>query len=76
MDRIAQSASEPFERNLHYISVLKGDSGAKTQAVRSKKVDVNVTRPPVRFKLEVMMIKVLQTVAHFRFPGSERSGPD
>src|SRR5689334_12979856 len=76
MDRIAQGPPKSFERNLHYVSILQGDTSPETQAVRSKEVDVNVARPAMSLELEMMMLEVPQTVTHFRFAGSEGSGPD
>ena len=47
------------------------NTGSETQAVGSKEMNVNVTRPAVRLKLEMMMLNILQAVAHFGFAGAE-----
>jgi len=39
-------------------------------------VDVYITRPAMRFKLEMMMFDILQAVAHFRFTGADGLGPE
>ena len=48
---------------------------AKAEAVGAKKVHVNVARPPMLLKFEVMMLNVLEAVAHFLFAGADISRP-
>src|SRR3954447_15468612 len=74
-NRIAQWAAEALELNVHHIAIFQANSFAETETVGAKKVDVNVSGPTVRFKLEVMMLNILQAVAHFRFASPNLLGP-
>ena len=49
------------------------DAGAEAQAVCAKEMNVYVPRPAVSLKLKVMMLKVVQAVAHLHFTGSKRA---
>ena len=44
---------------------------AKTEAVSSKEVDMNLARPAVPFKLEMMVLNILQAVTHFGFSAAK-----
>ncbi len=48
---------------------------AETEVVRSKEVNVHVSRTTVSFKFEMMMLNVAQPMAHFGFAATERLGP-
>ena len=76
MNRIAQSAPEALKLDFHYVPILELDTGSKTQAIGAKKVNVQITRPTMSLELEMMVLKILQAVAHFRLAGSESSGPE
>src|ERR1035438_9671194 len=62
--RIAQWPPKAFEADLHYVSVGQLDAFAEAEAIRTEIMDVHVSGPPVPFKLELMMLNVLQAVAH------------
>ncbi len=76
MNRIAQRSPETFEGNFHYVCILKSDSSAKTQAIGAEKMNVYISRPAVRLKFKVMVLKILQAVAHLRLACSESPGPE
>jgi hypothetical protein len=71
MHRISQWSSEAFKRNLHNISIFQLNTRSKTQALGAEEVHVNVTRAAVRRKLKVMVLHILQAVAHLILPGAE-----
>lgn len=73
MDRIAQRTPKALEGDLDHIAIFQPDAGAKTQAVRSEEMDVQISGAPVSFKFKVMMFQILQAVAHFGFAGTERA---
>src|SRR5208337_2481098 len=73
--RVSQRAAVTLDGDLHDISVLQANMVAKTEAVRSKEMNVDVSRPAVSFKLKMMMLNVAQAVAHLGFPGAESLGP-
>ena len=74
-NRIAQRTAEALEFNVHHISMFQAKSFAETETVGAKKVDVDVSGVAVRFKLEVMMLNILQAVAHFSFASPNLLGP-
>jgi len=60
---------------LHDISILKANVVAKTETVCSKEVDMNLSRPAVPFKLEMMVLNILQAVTHFGFSSAKGLAP-
>ena len=48
---------------------------AKAEAVRSEEMDMNLAWPAVPFKLEMMVLDVVQAVTHFGFSGAETLAP-
>src|SRR6202034_684730 len=65
-----------FGGDLHDISILKANVVAKTETVSSKEVDMNLSRLAVPFKLEMMVLNILQAVTHFGFPGAKCFAPE
>src|SRR5437867_10202328 len=74
-NRIAQWTAEALECDVHDVSICQADSFAKTEAVGTKEVDMNVSRTAVCFKFEVMMLNILQAVAHFSLAASNLFRP-
>jgi hypothetical protein len=48
---------------------------AETEAVRPKKVHMDVPRPAVGFEFEMVMLDILQAMAHLGFTRTERLDP-
>ena len=69
----AQRPPESLEVNLDEIAACKAHALTVTQAIRAKKVNMIVTGMAVVVELEVMVLNVLQVVAHFCFPGANLS---
>ena len=74
-NRIAQWTAEALECDVHDVSICQADSFAETKAVGTKKVDVNVSGTAVRFKFEVMMLKISKRVAHVLLAGANTLFP-
>lgn len=72
---IHESASEAFCVHLHDIAILQMDVIAEAQAIGAKEMHVDIFRPAVRLKFEMMMLNVLQAVAHFGFAGAKGFSP-
>ena len=49
---------------------------AETEAVGSKEMDMNLARPAVALKFEMMVLNILQAVTHFGLSGAEALGPE
>jgi hypothetical protein len=74
-DGVSQRAPITFDGNLHDVSMLQTNVIAETQAVRSKEVYVDVSPAAVSFIFEMMVLDVLQAMAHFGFTAAESFGP-
>ncbi len=75
MDWISQGSSKSSKCYLHHIPIFQMDARSETQAVRTEKMDVDVTRPPVACKLKMVVFHVLQAVAHLCLAGPELGRP-
>jgi hypothetical protein len=71
VDRISQRSSKSSKRNLHDISIFQSNPGAETQTVRPEKMDMDVARPPMCWKLKMVVFHIQQTVAHLCLAGPE-----
>jgi hypothetical protein len=60
---------------LHDVSIFQTNVIAETEAVSSQEVNMDVSPPAVSFEFEMMMLNVLQAMAHFGFTRTERLGP-
>jgi hypothetical protein len=73
---ILQRAAKSCEADFHEIAVGEADAVAEAEAIRAEKMHVNVSRAAVLLEFEMMMLEVLQAVAHFGFAGANRFRPD
>src|ERR1700734_3425559 len=76
MYRIAQGTAESAELDLHDVSLFQLYSLPKAQRMRAQKMDVHVSRAPMQFEFEVMMLQVAQAVGHFLLAAGNRLRPE
>lgn len=76
LHRVTERSSETIELNLHDISIAETDSLAEAEQTGSQIMDMYIARMAVKFKLEVMMLKVCEAVAHLVFTGPYVSRPE
>src|SRR6266567_9157931 len=74
-NRVAQSAPEAVETDLHDVSIGQPNAFTETQTVGAEKMNMNVSWLAMLLELEMMMLEVLQAVTHFHFAGADLSGP-
>ena len=67
MHAIAQRSAKALKGDLDNIAIGKPEAFAKTQAICSKKMDMNVSRLAMLLELKMVVLEVLQTVAHVGF---------
>jgi hypothetical protein len=60
---------------LHDVSILQANVLAETEAVSSKEMHMDVSPAAVSLIFEMMVLNVLQTMAHFSFTTTECPGP-
>ena len=63
-NRIAQRSSIAFELHLHPVAIHQHYAFSETERVGSKEMNMHMTRHAMLDELEVMMLKVRQTVRH------------
>src|SRR5690348_15311105 len=73
---VAERPSETIELNLHDVSIAEMDSLAEAEQAGSEKMHMDISGTAVQFKLEVMMLKVCEAVAHLFFTGAYISRPE
>src|SRR5579864_6108800 len=71
--RILQRPAVTLRGNLHHVAVLQANTVAETQAIGAEEVNVNISAPAMRFVFEMMVLDVLQVVAHFGFAAEKSS---
>jgi hypothetical protein len=71
--RISQRAAKSFKRYLHHVTILQTNAIAKTQTRGPEKMHVYVTRATMSLKLKMMVLDILQAVAHPGFSGLKGS---
>jgi hypothetical protein len=74
--RIPQRPAEVLESNVHDISILKLHAGTEAQCARAEVMDMHVAGPAMRLELEVVMLEVLQAVAHCGIAGANFLRPE
>src|SRR6266540_1321280 len=73
---IAQGSSEIFKMNFHNIAVGQFHAVAEAQAACAEIMNVEIAGVAMRFEFEMMMLDVLQAVAHLGFAGADVLRPN
>src|SRR5207245_1460016 len=75
-DRVHQRPSKPRKFHLHDIAVTQPDAVAEAERVGAEEMNVDISRPSMRVKFEMMMLDICQAVAHHRLASLQGLGPD
>ena|SRR5438876_792861 len=74
-NRVAQRAPEAVETDLHYVFIGQSNAFTKAQTIGAEKMNMNVSWLAMLLEFEMMMLEILQAVAHFHFASADLSGP-
>ena len=74
-DDVSQGPSKTLKVDLHDVAGRQAQVIAEAESTGAIEMDMDIARPPVHGKLEVMMLNVFERVAHVRLAASDRFFP-
>lgn len=75
MNEVSQRPAVDLGRDLHDVAILQANIVAKTQAISPEEMHVNVTCSAMSRVLEMMVLDILEAVAHCRVSAAEGFAP-